>query len=101
VIDVNDYQCHIVLGRDEHSLVARTCLQRPSDGRFAVGFVERIPFEGDEEKCIEDLVTPWHELNFTTEDAASWSWWPTLREAIDESKVTFAPFESWSSNASN
>jgi hypothetical protein len=99
VIDVNGHQCSVVFGRDEHSLIARTCLQRPSDGYFAVGFVERIPFEGGEEKTVEELATPWDQLNFTTEDAASWIWWPTLRQAVDASKVTFAPFENWSANA--
>ena len=101
MIDADGYQISVVFGRDEHSLTARACLQRPSDGYFAVGFVERLPFEGDEHKTIEELATPWDQLNFTTEDAASWAWWPTLREAIDASKLTFASFEDWSANASN
>ena len=101
MIDVDGYSNHIVFGKDEHSLIARTCLKRPSDGYFAVGYVERIPFDGDDEKKIEELVTPWEQLNFTTEDAASWDWRPTLQEAVEASKITFAPFEKWTANASN
>ena len=101
MIDVNGHEVSVVFARDERSIIARTCLQRPSDRHFAVGFVERIPFQRTEDKPFDELATSWDQLNFTTEDAANWTWWPTLREAVDASKVTFASFENWSANAPN
>ena len=101
MIDVDGYTCHVVLGMDEYSLTARTCLKRPSDGYYAVGYVERIPFKGDEDKVVEELVTPPEELNFTTEDAANWEWRSTLQLAVGASKLTFANFEKWAADVPN
>jgi hypothetical protein len=95
VIDVDGYEHAVVFGGDKHSLTARHCLKRPSDGFYAVGFVERIPYEGDHEKALDEIHTPLDQLNFTTEDASEWTWHPTLSEAVEASKETFSAFEHW------
>jgi hypothetical protein len=100
-MDVNGYTIHVVFGKDDYSCVVRTCLKRPSDGKFAVGYVERISFEKVEKSKIEDLATPISELSFSTEDAYGWIWHPTLQEAVEASKITFAPFEKWTADVPN
>ena len=95
-MDVDGYEYILIFTKDDQSFLAWHCLKRPSDCLHAVGFVERVPFEGEFEKPLMDVVTPLKELNFTTEDAALWTWWPTIQEAVRGSENTFAHTEDWS-----
>jgi hypothetical protein len=99
--NLRDYEAHRVFARDAVSLVVRSCVERNSDGHFAVAYIERLPTEGDADVHLEDLGTSWMELNFTTEDAAVWDFRPTLQEAIAAHTAAFAHYDDWIVRAEN
>ncbi len=100
MIDENVF-CHRIFEHDGDFLLLRTCVQRPSDGKFAAVYLDRIPVAGVDDKKIDDLGTPWNEMAFTTEDRDGWEWFDSLDLAIAAHKRVFASYESWTVRAPN
>jgi hypothetical protein len=95
------YRSNGIVSVEDGAMVFRWCLERHSDGQFAVVHTEfHDPFS-DPEKLITDTVTPVEKLNLTTADEADWKFYATIQEAIAASKICMDAYSEWMKNARN
>ncbi len=98
-IETPRFNQHRVVSIEEGAMVVRICLERISDGQFSVVHTEFDDPLSDPETFIEDVGTQVEDLNLTTQDEASWSFYPTLIDAISASQEVLADYSDWMKNA--
>jgi hypothetical protein len=99
IVSVSPYKAHGIVSVEDGAMVFRWCVERLSDGEFAVVHTEFHDPLSDPEKELLDTITPIEKLHLTTSDEADWQFYATIQEAIVESKVSMTAYSEWMKHA--